>query len=314
MSRSRTASPSRTGARVDSASRAQQPTWKPPTGTRRPVVVALVVLVIVAGAVFFAFRAADESGSVAGAELEHVHGLGVDPGNGMLYAGTHHGLFRLPEDGESVLVADRVQDFMGFTVVGAGHFFASGHPGQGQAGPASLGLIESRDGGRTWQLLSLAGEADFHALEARHGRVYGLNAMTGAFMVSRDLRSWETRARLPMVDFAISPEDPDVVLATTQAGLARSDDGGRSFSIRERTPGLLLVSWAEDGVVVGSDPEGRLYVSTDGGTSWGRRGELGGPPEALTAVDGRHIYAAVGGGVVVSSGDGGRSFDTRYSG
>ena len=31
------------------------------------------------------------------------------------------------------------------------------------AQPSSLGLIESTDGGKTWQQLSLAGEADFHA-------------------------------------------------------------------------------------------------------------------------------------------------------
>lgn len=32
--------------------------------------------------------------------------------------------------------------------------------------PPALGLIESRDGGKTWRSLSLQGEADFHVLPA----------------------------------------------------------------------------------------------------------------------------------------------------
>jgi hypothetical protein len=37
--------------------------------------------------------------------FEHVHGLGVDPADGMLYAATHYGLFRVPEVGEAERVA-----------------------------------------------------------------------------------------------------------------------------------------------------------------------------------------------------------------
>jgi hypothetical protein len=80
------------------------------------------------------------STSGAGVEVAHLHGLGVDPADGTLYAGTHHGLIRLPDGGEATLVADRVQDFMGFTVAGPQHFLASGHPGApDRAGPPPWG-------------------------------------------------------------------------------------------------------------------------------------------------------------------------------
>jgi hypothetical protein len=94
----------------------------------------------------------------------------LNPGDGTVYAGTHDGLFKLPVEGSPIRVADRVQDFMGFTVVGPNHFLASGHPKSGSSGPASLGLIESTDGGLTWTPLSLAGGADFHA------RRYGMGS------------------------------------------------------------------------------------------------------------------------------------------
>lgn len=308
-SRSRTA---RTASRTRSGSKQAPGPVRAALGFDRWIVVAFVLVVIVAGVLFLALRGDEQEGSVAGGGLEHVHGLGVDREAGVLYAGSHFGLFRLPEQGDGVRVADRVQDFMGFTVAGPDHFLASGHPGEGQDGPSALGLIESTDGGRTWDSLSLAGEADFHALEARHGQVYGFNAMTGAFMVSADKRTWETRSRLPMADFAISPDDPDVVIATTEGGLARSDDGGRTFEPVDQAPTLLLVTWTDDGTILGVQPDGQISVSTDNARTWQDRGRLDGPPEALTAVSDSEVYAAVGGTVVAST-DGGRTFELRYS-
>lgn len=275
------------------------------------LVVSALLVIAVLGYLAFRDGGSAEPAAGGGAELEHVHGLGVDPESGTLYAGTHYGLFRLPEQGEATRVADRVQDFMGFTVAGPGHFLASGHPGEGQDGPSSLGLIESTDGGQTWQSLSLSGEADFHALEYRHDRVYGVNSLTGQFMVSEDRRTWDARTILPMADFAVGPNDPDTVLATTEQGLARSDDGGRNFGLVPGAPLLLLVSWAEDGALVGVGPEGVVYASSGDGEAWEQRGMLEGSPEALLAVSEDEIYAAAGGAVLAST-DGGRSFTVRY--
>jgi photosystem II stability/assembly factor-like uncharacterized protein len=276
---------------------------------------ALAGLVVLALVLVFVDRGG-EAPAASGAEaveIAHVHGLGVDPQDGALYAGTHYGLFRMPEDGEPSRVADRVQDFMGFTVVGPGHYLASGHPGAAQDGPTSLGLIETTDGGQTWESLSLAGEADFHALEARHGQVYGLNAMTGEFMVSGDGQEWETRSRIPMADFAVSPQDPKVLLATTEAGLARSQDGGRTFAAVPSAPVLLLVSWAEDGTIVGVTPDGAVHASSDEGATWAQRGDLEAAPHALDAQSGTDLFVAVEGAILAST-DGGRTFDVRYSG
>lgn len=281
--------------------------------TRDRIVLLVVALLVILVLGYLAFRDSGSTGTAAGdgAEVEHVHGLGVDPGEDTLYAGTHHGLFRLPETGEGTRVADRVQDFMGFTVAGPDHFLASGHPGEGQDGPSSLGLIESTDGGQTWESLSLAGEADFHALKYRHGHVYGLNALTGEFMVSDDKRTWDVRTNQPMADFAVSPDSPDVVTATTEQGLARSDDGGRTFELLRGAPLLLLVSWAEDGTLVGVGPEGTVYVDSGADGSWQKRASLDASPEAVAAVSEDEIYAAAGGAVLVSN-DGGRDFTVRY--
>jgi len=240
-------------------------------------------------------------------EMEHIHGIGVDPEDGAVYAGTHYGLFRI--DGRSATrVADRVQDFMGFTVAGPEHFLASGHPGEGQDGPGSLGLIESTDAGETWHELSLSGEADFHSLEYRHGRVYGLNSMTGQLLVSTDMKSWQELSRTAIADFAISPSDPDVLLATTQQGLAQSTDGGRTLAVVGSAPLMVFISWGEDGTLAGVTPEGVVYTADDVAGAWTERGSLDGQPEALTVQSAKEIYAAANGAVMVST-DGGRTFN-----
>lgn len=240
------------------------------------------------------------------AAMEHIHGIGVDPKDGAVYAGTHFGLFRI-EDGNATRVADRVQDFMGFTVAGPDHFIASGHPGEGQDGPGSLGLIESTDAGMTWHGLSLSGEADFHALEYRDGRVYGLNSMTGQLMVSTDMKAWTTLSSNPIADFAVSPEEADVLIATTEQGLARSTDGGRTFEVVPSAPVMVFVGWGEDGTLAGVTPDGVVYTSDDPSGEWTERGGLGGQPEALTVQSAKEIYAAANATVLLST-DGGATF------
>lgn len=240
-------------------------------------------------------------------KLEHIHGLGVDPADGTLYAGTHYGLFQIPVSEQPALVGDLVQDFMGFTVVGPNHFLASGHPGEGQTGPSSVGLIESTDAGKTWQSLSLSGKADFHSLDSVDGTIYGLNSMTSQLMTSSDGRTWDVRSTKAIVDFAVDPKQPLILIATTEQGPAVSTDGGVTFSSVPAAPLLLLVDWAADNTLVGLGPDGTVYRSTDRGTSWEKRGKLNGTPEALFAEDADTMYAAANAKVWTST-DGGRTF------
>lgn len=201
---------------------------------------------------------------------------------------------------------------MGFTVAGPHRYLASGHPGAGQGGPTSLGLIESTDGGMMWQSLSLSGEADFHSLEARHGAVYGHNSLTGALLVSSDGRTWETRnTQIALADFAVSPDQRDLLVATTQNGPARSTDGGRTFAAIGGAPLLLLVDWPDDGTLVGVAPDGQVHASEDGGTTWASRGRVNSSPQALDAAEGGRVVVAVDGAIVEST-DGGESFAVRY--
>jgi hypothetical protein len=103
------------------------------------------------------------------------------------------------------------------------------------------------------------------------------------------------------------------VVATTEQGLARSDDGGRNFVPVPGAPLMLLVSWAEDGALVGVGPEGTVYTSPGDGQPWEQRAQLDGRPEALLAVTADEVYAAAGGDILVST-NGAENFNVRHEG
>jgi hypothetical protein len=287
----------------------------------RAIVLGGIAVIVVLAIVFVVLVARDDK-TTAGASLDpldgtdpgvvHVHGLGVDPKDGALYAATHTGVFRISEQGKATRVANRYQDTMGFTVAGPGKFLGSGHPDQREDLPDQLGLIESSNSGQTWQLRSLAGKADFHAIEYKHNTVYGYEASSARFMLSRDKKNWEGRAVMPIADFAVSPADGDVAVATTEDGPARSTDGLRTFTSLGGSPLLYLASWPVTGALFGSASDGTIYASTDGGETWQQAGQVDGEPEALTAVDARTVYVATRSGIYVS-GDGGRTFERRLA-
>ncbi len=224
--------------------------------------------------------------------MGHIHALQTNPADQTLYVATHHGLFRVSDGEQPELVGDVVQDFMGFTVAGPDHFLASGHPGAGQPGPADLGLIESTDGGQSWSTLSLAGEADFHALEYSHGRVYGLDSHTGRLMVTDDNQTWQARSPVGAADVAVSPQDPDELLVTTAEGVQRSRDGGETYQPVRDAPTLVYLSWPETGPLIGVDPAGKLYASADAGTTWQPRESLAQRPQAVFAAGGGEVFVA----------------------
>jgi len=270
---------------------------------RHLVALGVVALVACGGP---ADDAAVHSATVAGPV--HVHGLGQD-GSG-LYVATHTGLFRVAGD-ELVAVGEATHDLMGFTVAGEDDLLASGHPDlrdeslQVEDKPPLLGLVHSRDG-VTWEPLSLLGEVDFHGLVAAHDRVYGTDSTTGRFMVSSDRKTWQTRSQeLAIADFAVSPDDPDLVVATTENGVVPSRDGGTTWDAVNRNRYGFL-DWTDKGLYA-LTPQGQLAVSATAGASWQTRGTLGGSPQAFLVAD-EDIYAAVADKGIVRSDDDGVTF------
>lgn len=216
--------------------------------------------------------------------IGHVHGLGVDPADNTLYAAGHYGVFRI-EDGVPTRVADRWQDTMAFTITGPNTFLGSGHPDLTENLPPHLGLIESTDAAKTWESLSLQGEADFHALEVVGNRIIGYDSASEQIRMTTDRTTWRTVTRGELTDLAPSPGSTTQILATTIEGeLVEVTLGGQVIPING-APTLMWIDATPSGQLVGTGPNGELYVSEDPSGKWERHGSVTGDPTALDATD-----------------------------
>ncbi len=258
-------------------------------------------------------RAPRADGSrISDAGPQHVHGLGVNPADDSLLIATHSGLWRAPAGHRRAEVVGEIRhDLMGFTVVGPDRFLASGHPNARAELPPQLGLQRSIDAGRSWDTVSLLGEADFHVLRAAGQRVYGVDSGTGAFLTSTaGGHAWQPRTPpAPVFDLAIDPDDPDAVVAATERGLFGSTNTGRTWRPLGDATGLL--AWPADDSLFLVESDGQVSRSDDAGRTFERTGRIGGQPEAFAANGERELYAAVHGGEVLMSADGGADWRTR---
>jgi BNR/Asp-box repeat protein len=282
---------------------------------RQPVLALVLALALVAcGSGAGDGIAAPPGGSEPG--VIHIHGLGINPEDGALFAAAHSGVYRI-SDGTADRVSRYFQDTMGFTVLGPDHFAGSGHPDlydealHKEGRPPNLGLVESTDAGQTWEEVSLLGEVDFHALSFAHGRVYGYDATGQRFMTSADRREWDTRSSaVELIDFAVSPEDPERIVAGDGRGVVQSTDGGRTWEPIGSGPALVFLDWTTSDGLVGVDAVGGVFVSSDG-RSFAEMGELGNTPAALLVTKDAW-YAGVDGGDIVRSDDGGETWQGVY--
>lgn len=218
--------------------------------------------------------------------LSHLHGLHVNR-SGTLLAGTHSGLFSIDvATGATVRVGDSDDDFMGLGgASGTDDLVSSGHPGPSSDGPNPLGLRASMDGGQTWTTRSRSGSTDFHVLATDGTSLVGSDGR--GLQTSNDGGvTWTPGAEVAVGALTITPSG---VWAVTPNGVARSTDGGRSFTAVPAAPPLALISGTSRGLW-GVDGAGYVWSSADG-AEWDRGGRVG-AVQALTSGPDGTGYAA----------------------
>lgn len=234
---------------------------------------------------------------------DHVHNLGFDGSN--LVLGTHQGLYMQSGENAPKKVSDDAFDVMGFAMAGSA-WMASGHAGEGMSGPGNLGLMMSTDSGKTWTNLSLSGTVDFHRLVALGNSILGINSGNGHMMRSEDAgKTWADFGTTSLYDIALAPADASTVIGTSEKGLMRSTDGGKTFNAVKGAPTLALLS-VTGMKMLGADVYGKLFESSDAGLTWMEIGKLAGQPSAF-AASGKRIAALVDTTVYLST-DGGKTF------
>ena len=253
-----------------------------------------------------------------------VGAVDVNPADESLWLATNTGLWRIEADGQQPeqvtgdLTTDLGRGPISEQLVvrfrGPDRMLASGHPPADSELPPALGLIESRDAGKSWTPVSGAGQKDFHAIQALGNTVVAGNFGERALDVSHDAgKTFETRAApAPIVDLAVDPDDTDRWIASTFEGLITSTDEGRTWREREPIPSIRF-AWPAGGTLHRIEPGGLLKVSTDRGESWREVSSTGGEPQAMFAPEPEHLYVALVDGTVKESTDGGETWTDRVS-
>lgn len=219
-----------------------------------------------AAALFLAASAAAVNGQ--GVTLTHVHGLAYSADGKRLMIPSHHGL-AVYDNGKWSKGSGLQHDYMGFAAT-AKHLYSSGHPAPGSGLVNPLGLIRSRDGGKTWDQLGLEGETDFHLLAT----------------------SWNTNA--------VYVWNPAPNSRMARAGLHYTVNEGfvwkrASAAGIEGEPRALAVH-PDNATIVAVAASGGLYLSTDSGERFSRSAGNGEGLAAFFDLDGKHVwYAAFAG-------------------
>jgi hypothetical protein len=291
-----------------------------------------IALVLAAGIVYLLWSRAAGRPADAGAvtEFPHIHGMGTDPqAPDVLWLGTHGMLVKVAGRTRWTRVSAANYDLMGFNVhpTRPGVLLTSGHPGPGDARPNPLGVEISTDGGQTWVSLSMAGQADFHAMvisPADPQVIYAWN-VSGAvgFYRSRDGgRQWTlvpTTAFRQVFALAASPTSPGEVWAGTEAGLFRSGNGGGSWQpVGPNLTGFPVTAIAlhparpSVAYAYAATPQLGLIRSNDGGKTWTPLGLFLGAEDAVgyLALDPKSpnaLYLATFSSDLFWSADGGRT-------
>lgn len=236
------------------------------------------------------------------------HSLLVSPRDPrVLFLGTHQGLYRSSNGGRTWNFAELSgQDAMNLaqptakTVWAAGHNVLAkstdggttwsdvrpeglpgldvhgfavqpGNPRTLYAAIAGQGLYRSRDGGRSFSLVSPAVGPSVMALAINpRGRILAGDMEQGLLMSTDAGRSWRQGLAEGVMGIALNPQNSKLGLATG-SGIFRSTTGGESWEQVLRLPeGGGPVTWAPSdprvAYVVGFDRT--LYRSADGGRTW----------------------------------------------
>ncbi|SEB53208.1 BNR/Asp-box repeat-containing protein [Paramicrobacterium humi] len=244
----------------------------------------------------------------AASELAHIHALSEST-EGALLVASHNGIYEVTT-GEAAEIAGPIGeiafDSMGFVAAGD-TWYTSGHPGESSprdfAAP-NLGLLKSEDRGKNWTRVSLAGEVDFHSLTASPAdskRLYGIRTDSQEIQISTDGGvSWKPGASL-VARALVADNNPDIVYATTENGLAISSDAGATFSIATDAPPLFLLAAdpTRGGSLVGIDTSGTVWEQQSD-RDWVSGGTIDGIAQALTVTSKGSLVLALEHGIVTS--------------
>ncbi len=206
---------------------------RPPTPGRWRRILSIAALAVVIALAFATLGEAAEGAH----DIGHLHALLVSPADGILWIGTHNGLYRSSDEGKSWQPVKIPRDLAAMDFMGFAQDPTS--PKVMYVGTHNRGVLRTTDGGETWSAFSTGlGGLDVHAMAVdgynptQPRRLYAFVMDKGLYRILGDASDWKR------VDDG--PSNPDVralqsvniptgmggiyLYAATSEGIFRSPD------------------------------------------------------------------------------------------
>lgn len=234
--------------------------------------------------------------------VTHIHGVKVF-GKKILMP-THEGLYRYNAANSMKLVPGPIFDVMGLGIYKT-TLYASGHPGAKSNFAEPVGLISSKDGGKSWKQISLRGQVDFHMLEVGKFDFYGVDSGSGQLMHSGDKgKSWKKLGPNKFSDIAPQSTKRGAAYALLDGALLQTVDGfATTVAIKSEMKWRSIEA-------VGSTLYGAsgrdIYQSIDGAVSWKKIASFSNEVSSISANS--KLLVAIAGDTIFVSRDAGKSF------
>ncbi len=226
----------------------------------------VVSLVVVVGLLAAACGSGDSEFVAGAGDLGHIHDLVLDDG-GQLLVASHSGLYRIEAADRAVLVGTERHDLMAMAALDDGGLTAGGHPDlraeeyRVEDRPPFLGLARSSNGGESWEVVDLLGDADFHALVPDGDGLFAAETSGRIWYLDAE-GEWSQLGEVNARDLAIDPDDSDRQLAPDYEGSVWvSSDGAASWTRLRAGPSLLEVEWVDTTRILGADETGSIWAT-----------------------------------------------------
>lgn len=287
--------------------------------TSRTCRTSRLVLAIVAAGALTACASGGEATVALDGELDHIHDLVLDADGELLVAG-HRGLFRIEGRDRAVMVGAEQHDLMAMTADDDA-LLASGHPSllleryQVEDRPPFLGLVRSSDGGESWEIVDLLGDADFHALTPTGDGLFAAETAGRIWFLDDATGQWSQRGDVEARDLAVDPTNPDRLLAPDYDGVVwSSTDGAMTWSSLADAPALVEIEWVAADDIVGITSDGDIWVAARPDGPWAEAATLATDEDVETLYVDRNgdWWATVHGGAIFRSSDRGATWKQIY--
>lgn len=248
--------------------------------------------------------------------LGHIHDL-VRTDDDTLLVASHSGLYRIESIDRAVLVGTEQHDLMSMSADSDG-LLASGHPDLRlekyyvEDHPPHLGLARSVDLGQNWTVeADLLGMRDFHALVPTVDGVFAADAQ-GAVMLRQPDGVWVELGELVARDLVVKPSDTSIIVGTDSDGQVwQSEDGGRIWSLVDGAPELIEIEWPNNDRLVGAQEDGTVWIASTPTGPWAS--VVTGLEEIETLhIDNDQWWLTEHGGTIHTSTDEGQTWTAVY--